>query len=235
MLSHARGLPTSKDDLVVTRGSQQAVYLIAQALLSAGDVVAVEELGNPLVWRALQLPGAELEPVPVDEDGLVVSALEALLARRRLRAVYVTPHHQFPTNTVMSRERRARLAALARKHRFAIIEDDYDHEFHYEGRPVPRSPRGPTPRTSSTSERSPRCSRPACASASSSRLPGMLERLVSLRAVCDMQGDTARRVRGRRAIRGRRAGPSRAADEPDLPRRRDALAEALQRMLGGRA
>ena len=86
MLSHARGIPTSKDAVLVTRGSQLALYLIAQALLSPGDVVAVEELGYPLAWRALRMPGAELEPVPVDDEGMDVAALEALLARRRSAA-----------------------------------------------------------------------------------------------------------------------------------------------------
>jgi GntR family transcriptional regulator/MocR family aminotransferase len=75
-------------------------------------------------------------PLPLDDDGLDVGALETLLAERSVRAVFLTPHHQFPTGSVMSARRRARLAELAVRHRFAIIEDDYDHEFHYAGKPV---------------------------------------------------------------------------------------------------
>src|SRR5262249_11762557 len=101
MLARDRGLSVDADGVMLTRGSQQALFLLAQALFAPGDVVAVEELGNARVWGALRLTGAELVPVPVDDRGLDVDALAALASRRRLRAVYVTPHHQFPTNTVM--------------------------------------------------------------------------------------------------------------------------------------
>ncbi len=85
MVSQTRGIPAAAENVVVTRGSQQALYLVGQALLSPGDVVAVEELGNPLTWRALRMPGAELVPLPIDEEGLDLDALVALLRRRRVR------------------------------------------------------------------------------------------------------------------------------------------------------
>lgn len=72
----------------------------------------------------------------MDDEGLIVADLEKLVAEKPIRAVYVTPHHQYPTTVVMTAGRRLALLALARKHRFMIIEDDYHHEFHYEGRPV---------------------------------------------------------------------------------------------------
>jgi DNA-binding transcriptional MocR family regulator len=78
----------------------------------------------------------ELIGVPVDACGLQVDALDRVLRRHPIRAVYVTPHHQFPTTVTMSAGRRLKLLDLARVHRIAIIEDDYDNEFHYEGRPV---------------------------------------------------------------------------------------------------
>jgi hypothetical protein len=87
-------------------------------------------------WRTLADTGAELAPVPVDSQGLVVDALAELIERRPIRAVYVTPHHQYPTTVTLSAGRRMALLELARRRRFAIIEDDYDHEFHYEGRPI---------------------------------------------------------------------------------------------------
>src|SRR5262249_15917197 len=105
--------------------------LAARALLRPGDVVAVEELGYRPAWEALRNAGAELVPVPIDEHGLRVDALP-----RRLRAVYVTPHHQYPTTGILSAACRIELLALAERQGFAIFEDDYDHEFHYEGRPV---------------------------------------------------------------------------------------------------
>jgi GntR family transcriptional regulator/MocR family aminotransferase len=75
-------------------------------------------------------------PIPVDRDGLDVDALAKTCEQNKVRAVYVTPHHQYPTMATLTAGRRLALLELARKQRFAIIEDDYDHEFHYEGRPV---------------------------------------------------------------------------------------------------
>ena len=136
MVATKRGIGATPETLLVTRGSQMALDLVARALLKPGDVVAVEELGNPIVHNLLRLAGTELSALPVDAEGLSTDALERLARERPVRAVYVTPHHQFPTTTVMSASRRKALLALAARHRFAIIEDDYDHEFHYDARPV---------------------------------------------------------------------------------------------------
>jgi GntR family transcriptional regulator/MocR family aminotransferase len=75
-------------------------------------------------------------PIPVDAGGMRVDALAALASNERVRAVYLTPHHQYPTTAVLAPGRRMALLELARARRIAIVEDDYDHEFHYEGRPV---------------------------------------------------------------------------------------------------
>ena len=136
MLAATRGVATTPDDLVITRGSQMAISLLARVLVSPGDVVAVEALGYPPAWRAFEEAGAKLVPVPVDRDGLDVPALAALAAKTRLRAVIVTPHHQYPTTVTLSPARRLQLLELAARERIAVIEDDYDHEFHYAGRPV---------------------------------------------------------------------------------------------------
>jgi GntR family transcriptional regulator / MocR family aminotransferase len=136
MLAASRGLAVTANDVLVTNGSQQALDLAAHALLRSGDAIAVEALGYRPAWAAFRRTGAELLPIPVDTEGLRTSELAAVLRKRRIRAVYVTPHHQYPTTVVMSPRRRAALLELARAHRFAIIEDDYDHEFHFEGRPI---------------------------------------------------------------------------------------------------
>ena len=136
MLTATRGLPAGADNVLVTRGSQMGLYLVAQALTGPGDAVAIEGFGYPPAWTALRSAGAELIPIPVDDQGLDVDALADVVARRPVRAVYVTPHHQYPTMAVLSAARRLALLDLARRARFAIIEDDYDNEFHYEGRPV---------------------------------------------------------------------------------------------------
>jgi GntR family transcriptional regulator/MocR family aminotransferase len=136
MLSSLRGLAVEAEGVLVTRGSQGALDLVARTLLQPGDRVAVEVPGYRSAWRALQLAGARLVPVPVDEEGIQVERLAALARRQPVRAVYLTPHHQYPTTATLSPARRLALLAWAREARVALIEDDYDHEFHYEGRPV---------------------------------------------------------------------------------------------------
>ena len=136
MLAATRGLPVTPESLLVTRGTQMALALLAHALTGPGDVVAVEDPGYRTGPQAFKLTGARLVPVPVDEQGISVEALEGLLATEPVRVVYVTPHHQFPTTVTLSAGRRLRLLELARAHNLAIVEDDFDHEFHYDGRPV---------------------------------------------------------------------------------------------------
>ena len=136
MLSSTRALAVDADGIIVTRGSQMALALTARALVRRGDVVAVEHPGYRPAWEAFRLAGAEIVPVPVDEHGLDIRALHRLVSRREIRAVYVTPHHQFPTTVTLAAPRRMELLRLAVQRRFAIVEDDYDHEFHYGGRPV---------------------------------------------------------------------------------------------------
>ncbi|MBK7395354.1 MAG: PLP-dependent aminotransferase family protein [Myxococcales bacterium] len=135
MLAELRGLTFDRDALLVTRGAQAALDLTARVLLDGhpGAAVAVEALGYRPAWQAFRAAGARLVPVPVDEHGLAVDALAEI---EGLRAVYLTPHHQYPTTVTLSPARRLALLALARARRFAIVEDDYDFEFHYEGRPV---------------------------------------------------------------------------------------------------
>ncbi|WP_224363535.1 MocR-like pyridoxine biosynthesis transcription factor PdxR [Hyalangium versicolor] len=136
MLASVRGLAATPDSLLVTRGSQGALYLAARTLVRPGDRVAVEALGYHPAWQALRSVGAQLVPIPVDDEGLRVDKLEAAAARQGLRAVYLTPHHQYPTTVTLSPARRLALLAWARTSGCALIEDDYDHEFHYDGRPV---------------------------------------------------------------------------------------------------
>jgi len=131
LLRHSRGLPVGPEHVMITNGSQQALDLIARVLIAPGDTLAIEELGYRQAWRAFEEAGARLHPVALDGAGLVVDQLPA-----RVRAVYVTPHHQYPTTVVMSPARRLALLSKARAHDIAVIEDDYDHEFHFDGRPV---------------------------------------------------------------------------------------------------
>ena len=233
MLSRTRGLIISQDGLMITRSVEQGIDLVARALLAPGDVVAVESFGYPPAWDMLKLTGARLLPVPIDDDGLDIDALERVLANERLRAVFVTPHHQFPTNTVMASQRRERLAALAAQHRFAIIEDDYDHEFHYEGRPVLPIAAGAGGANVIYVGSLSNLLAPALSTGFIVAPPPVLESLVGLRAASDAQGDAAVECAIaelfedgellRHASRMRRVYAA----------RRDTLAAALHRHLGG--
>ena len=131
MLTHDRALSLNESQICVTRGSQMALYLTAKVLLKAGDCVAVEDPGYSPFWDILKSCGARILPVAVDGEGMQVHVLEDLCNRVPIKAVYTTPHHQFPTTVAMSKERREALVSLSTRFGFAIIEDDYDHEYHY--------------------------------------------------------------------------------------------------------
>lgn len=130
-LAFSRAVVCAWGDIVVTHGAQQAIDLIARVLVRPGDTVAVEDPGYPPARIALQALGANVAPVPVDAEGLVVEALPP-----RARLVYVTPSHQFPLGMPMSLARRAQLLDWAERHDALIIEDDYDSEFRFDGRPM---------------------------------------------------------------------------------------------------
>ncbi|HEX2674825.1 MAG TPA: PLP-dependent aminotransferase family protein, partial [Polyangiaceae bacterium] len=137
-VNQARGLSCNMDEILITRGSQGALSLVALTLCRPGDFVAVETPGYVPAWRAFELAGADLVRIPVDEHGLVVDELEAQARALggKLKALYVTPHHQYPTTVALCPERRTRLRALAAEHSFCLIEDDYDYEYHFDGTPL---------------------------------------------------------------------------------------------------
>ena len=127
----ARGVQAGAEEVVVTNGTQQAVDLVARVLLAPGDRVAVENPGYTPPRRLMASLGAEVVGVPVDDQGLVVKAIPP-----RTRLIYVTPSHQFPLGMAMSLPRRLALLAWAERHDAAVVEDDYDSEFRYGGRPI---------------------------------------------------------------------------------------------------
>lgn len=127
----ARSVRAAADDVVVTHGAQQALDLIGRVLIEPGARVAVEEPGYPPARLLFESLGARVTGVPVDGDGLDVSALPP-----DARLVYVTPSHQYPLGVPMSLRRRAALLAWAERHRAVVVEDDYDSEFRFEDRPL---------------------------------------------------------------------------------------------------
>jgi GntR family transcriptional regulator/MocR family aminotransferase len=144
MLKSQRGLRVTAENICITRGSQNGIFLAAHALVQPGDSVIVEELTYEPAVAAFRTLGAKILPVGLDEDGMDMDAVETACRRNAVRAVFVTPHHQFPTTVALRPERRLRLLELARQFGFAIIEDDYDHEFHFESQPLlPMASYGP--------------------------------------------------------------------------------------------
>lgn len=126
----------TSQEIVVTHGSQEGIFLAAKLLVRPGDVVAVDELGYPPAWEILKLLGAKLVPLPVDRQGVKPEALAKLAATTRVALLYTTVLHQFPTTVTMPLERRRELYGVASANGIYILEDDYDHEFHYRSRPL---------------------------------------------------------------------------------------------------
>lgn len=136
MLNQNRGMRTSLSEICITRGSQMALFLTAHCLLEKEDVVLVENPGFKPAWEAFRHAGATLIPITVDREGIDIDKIECLVSKTAVKAIYLTPHHQYPTTVTLSLSRRLKLIELSNQYHFTIIEDDYDNEFHFGQRPV---------------------------------------------------------------------------------------------------
>jgi GntR family transcriptional regulator / MocR family aminotransferase len=136
MLNVDRGLTSTADNICLTRGSQMAIFLVSRILAGRGDTVVTETLSYPPARESFISAGADVVAVGLDAQGMRVDELEAICRKKRVTAVYVTPHHQFPTTVLMTVERRIRLLSLAAQFGFALVEDDYDHEYHFLHQPM---------------------------------------------------------------------------------------------------
>ena len=134
-LGISRGIACSHEQVFITTGYRGALDLVRRALLQPGDLGWYEDPGYILARQFLEHSGLRLEPVPVDEEGLDVRAGRQRAAHARF--VVVTPTHQSPMGVALSLPRRLELLDWARRSRAWIIEDDYDSEFRYHGRPLP--------------------------------------------------------------------------------------------------
>ncbi len=235
-LASDRGVVADPTRLLITRGSQMALFLAAKAAVKPGQVIAVEEPGYPLAWEAFRAAGAAVRGVPVDEGGLSVAALEeAITHDPRIAAVYVTPHHQYPTTVTMGAARRLQLLELVERYGVTLIEDDYDHEYRFEGRPVlPLAARAPA-------------DLPLIYVGSLSKLlsPGirlgyamapepLLSRMATARAAIDRQGDAPLEAALADMIRNGDLGRHARKARRVYRTRRDVLASALSNHLGER-
>lgn len=127
-----RGIQADSDEILITMGTQNGLYLISQLLADRSTTVAVEEPGNYEMRSLLHQQGAKIAPQAVDANGLVVNA-----ALADADVVYVTPSHQIPTAVTMPLERRQALVQAASEHDFLIVEDDYECEINYLDHPLP--------------------------------------------------------------------------------------------------
>lgn len=135
-LGRARGMKVDAGQIVIVNGSQQAMDLVARAFVERGDYVGIEDpcwVGAKTIFEA---HGARCWPIPVDHDGIMTTQLFGE-STPSLKFLYLTPSHQFPTGAALSLSRRLELLGWAQRTNTFIVEDDYDSEFRYTGKPVP--------------------------------------------------------------------------------------------------
>ncbi|MDN5205263.1 PLP-dependent aminotransferase family protein [Fulvivirgaceae bacterium BMA10] len=135
-LNETRGIPSTPYNIFITRGSQMSIYLAAKLLLEPGSKMIVGKTSYYIADQAFESAGAELIRIPVDDQGVCIESMEELCSNTPIKAIYLTPHHHYPTTVTMSIDRRLKLLELAQRYHFAILEDDYDYEFHYKSSPI---------------------------------------------------------------------------------------------------
>lgn len=135
-LNRTRGLQITENEILITKGTQMAIYLATQLLIKPGDIVLVPEPGYFDANQIFKLAGATLVFIPVDKEGMDIDKIEELCKQKAPKMIYIIPHHHRPTTVTMSAERRLRLLNLALTYGFALLEDDYDFDYHFTSDPV---------------------------------------------------------------------------------------------------
>jgi GntR family transcriptional regulator/MocR family aminotransferase len=131
----ARAVRCDASQVIVVSGAQQGFDLVARVLLDVGDTAVVEDPGYRGIRAALIAAGAKVAPVPIDAQGLDVTAMRSLVPHARMACV--TPSHQFPLGVTMSAPRRHAMLEWARATDGWILEDDFDSEYRFRARPLP--------------------------------------------------------------------------------------------------
>lgn len=135
-LNLSRGLPISKNNLLITRSTEMSIYIVSEILLAEGDIVLVGELSYFSVNMIFQKAGVKIQPISIDEEGINVEEVREACEKQKIRMLYLTPHHHYPTTVTLSAKRRLELLNLANEYGFIILEDDYDYDFHYDKSPI---------------------------------------------------------------------------------------------------
>ena len=127
-----RGIWANKDQILITSGSQNAIYMIASLLTKQGTVVGMENPGYPDVRNIFSSKTDNIVPISIDKDGIVVNDI-----KEDTDIIFTTPSHQYPTGVTMSMERRRELLSIAKEKQMVIIEDDYEAEINFQKKPHP--------------------------------------------------------------------------------------------------
>lgn len=135
-LRETRGLNCGAEQIMITRGSNMALFLCFYALLQKGDKVIVTAPNYRSANWGIRAAQATLIEVGVDEQGISVEEVEQACQKQSIRAIYLTPHHHYPTTVTLSAERRMQLLQLSEQYGFLIFEDDYDYAFRYDSAPI---------------------------------------------------------------------------------------------------
>jgi len=132
-LNATRGFHIRPNNLISTRSTEMSLYIVSQLLIKQNDVVLVGHLSNYASNMIFQQAGATIKTIPVDNDGLDVEYIKKHFVKQSIRCVYICAHRDYPTVVKLCPERRLVLLQLAKEFGFAIIEDDYDYDFQFEG------------------------------------------------------------------------------------------------------
>lgn len=132
-LNATRGFHIKPNNLVNTRSTEMSLYIVSQLLIKQDDLVLVGQLSNYAANMIFQQAGATIRTIPVDGEGLNIEYIKKHFVKGSIRAVYVCANRDYPTTVTLSAKRRLQLLQLAKTHGFAIIEDDHDHDFQFEG------------------------------------------------------------------------------------------------------
>ena len=132
-LNATRGFHIKPENLISTRSTEMSLYIVSRLLIKQNDVVLVGSLSNYASNMIFQQAGATIKTIPIDADGIDVNYIKTHFVKGSIRCVYVCAHRQYPTTTTLRAERRLQLLELAKAYQFAIIEDDYDYDFQFEG------------------------------------------------------------------------------------------------------
>lgn len=135
-LNETRGMRTTSSNVISVNGTVMGLNLVCSALLSPGDIVVSGIPGWGRAEKNFLHAGAQHIGIRVDENGIVVDELERICRKKKVRMIYVTAHHHYPTTVSLKIDRRLKLLALAKQYGFIILEDDYDFDFHYAHKPL---------------------------------------------------------------------------------------------------